>query len=549
MTKEVLIMLAWGQVVIAANALISILFYPVELWIKQLIIIATVTSLLLLAAVNTPSRIKAVAQHILNLLFGNRITSRLIIILLICAGMGGLTTLISRNQYQLPPLWAYLPLILIWPWLVITLLLTIVDEQKHHAAVFVKLLIRLAVSFAIFMVMLEVLLQLFITRLPWVVVGTMPQIQAMQQPRHDQDIPKLPVGEVTYTMNGFTGDLYYSICPSEAAKESPIYAHYMQDTHGFRNPTPWPDRIDLVVVGDSFVAAPAIQHPFWEGVIPSVLEFGTQGIGNTQELTLLRNYGLPRKPKVVVMTYFEGNDITDNWSYYLLHSTGNQDAETFGQPSNSYTVWDYLVTYHLLLWLRDQSGLVANCTNPIRNDQGKSLTFSTYYTSLLSTDTKALSQSNVFAVTKQSIITAANETRAVGATFVLVFIPEKLHAYWDGLVAADQLDHIMSNERVVIPQIVPDRGIVPDTFPRNPHEMAEHLLANIDGQRQLLTQLAADNSFLMLDLTPAFQQAVNNGLDPYFYGDSHWNQKGHDLARKLLIEFLAQHNLLPDLTF
>jgi len=46
-------------------------------------------------------------------------------------------------------------------------------------------------------------------------------------------------------------------------------------------------------------------------------------------------------------------------------------------------------------------------------------------------------------------------------------------------------------------------------------------------------------------LTPVFQDAAAKGGSYYFYGDTHWNQAGHDLTRHTLQAFLAQHGLLP----
>jgi hypothetical protein len=548
MPNNVLYRLTIAQMLVAALAVLGIFDAPsVEVWIRQVIGIIVLAALLLTLAVFGPLKVKSLLRQLFSLFFGTPMTSRLIIMLLVAAAMAGLATIISRNPYRLPPLWAYLPLILVWPYLVIGILTRIVDPDKHRAAPFLRVLTRLAISFLIFFVMLEILLQLFITRLPWAVVGTMPQIRAIQQPQTERG-GELRSGNVRYTMNGFTGDLYNWICPTQAEKEPTLFAEYTQDQHGFRNPAAWPDKTDIVVVGDSFVAALPIQHPFWEGISPSLLEFGIPGIGNVQGLNLLRKYGLPRSPKIVVMTYFEGNDITDNWTYHLSQPSGGQpqaDPDDGISTSNiNYSLWDYLVSYRLLLWLRDQSGLAANCVNPVQDTRGNTLTFSTYYTSVLSIDSESLRQSDVFKVTQDAIVSAATETRAIGGTFILMFIPEKLHAYWNELTTAGQIIKLMRNERVVIPQIVPGRGLVPNLDLRNPESMTQELTKNIDGQRRLLRELADQSGFLMLDLTSDFQKMVDSGGQPYFYGDSHWNQAGHDLAKKALRDFLIAQRLI-----
>ncbi|MBC6936634.1 MAG: SGNH/GDSL hydrolase family protein [Chloroflexi bacterium] len=73
----------------------------------------------------------------------------------------------------------------------------------------------------------------------------------------------------------------------------------------------------------------------------------------------------------------------------------------------------------------------------------------------------------------------------------------------------------------------------------SPQETAALLAQNIDAQRRLIARFAQEKNIAFLDFTPFFQQAAANGIDPYFFGDSHWNQAGHDLARQILRDFLA----------
>src|SRR5262249_12698128 len=156
---------------------------------------------------------------------------------------------------------------------------------------------------------------------------------------------------------------------------------FVRDDHGFRNPTPWPDKVDWVIAGDSFTAAEAIQTPFWDNIDPSMLEFGLRGAGNIEEATFLHAYGLPRSPKVVIMAYFAGNDLNDNWSFYSAKANGKSIYDQQIQDYATHQPWKLLVTFNALLWLRDRI-LPKPCNYPVKDSFGHQWVFDNPYLSL-----------------------------------------------------------------------------------------------------------------------------------------------------------------------
>jgi hypothetical protein len=93
-----------------------------------------------------------------------------------------------------------------------------------------------------------------------------------------------------------------------------------RDAQGFCNPAR--DRydrtsIDVVVLGDSFAACVAADpEATWISRIGqhtglSVYNLGKGGIGPYDYLQILRYFGLPKNPKIVVMNIYEGNDLRD----------------------------------------------------------------------------------------------------------------------------------------------------------------------------------------------------------------------------------------------
>ena len=66
---------------------------------------------------------------------------------------------------------------------------------------------------------------------------------------------------------------------------------------------------------------------------------------------------------------------------------------------------------------------------------------------------------------------------------------------------------------------------------------------NLSVQRDLMAELADELDIPFLDLTFTLTEAINDGKQPYFFADTHWNQTGHNLARIALLDFLNRSNL------
>jgi hypothetical protein len=111
------------------------------------------------------------------------------------------------------------------------------------------------------------------------------------------------------------------------------------DEHGFRNRSPWPDRAEVVVVGDSMaygygVAAEQAWPSLLDDALPAsrVITLGAPGAVPQQYTRYFERFGVPLRPKVLIYTLFPGNDIReapvfDQW-------------EAAGSPGN-YDTWRY----------------------------------------------------------------------------------------------------------------------------------------------------------------------------------------------------------------
>ena len=91
---------------------------------------------------------------------------------------------------------------------------------------------------------------------------------------------------------------------------------YHSDALGFNNPMPFPESLDLAVVGDSFVHGVCLDRADslvgqLRSRVPRTLGFGILANGPLLELGTLVQYVRPLKPDTVLWVFYEGNDLAD----------------------------------------------------------------------------------------------------------------------------------------------------------------------------------------------------------------------------------------------
>ncbi|RMF77216.1 MAG: hypothetical protein D6737_18365, partial [Chloroflexi bacterium] len=242
---------------------------------------------------------------------------------------------------------------------------------------------------------------------------------------------------------------------------------------------------------------------------------------------------------VVVMAYFEGNDLNDSWQFKQARDAG----ETLYSINNAdRQPWEYLVTFQMALWLRDSMTAqqhTSDCPYPVHDTNGTPLAFFGDFLSISTVDEPMLTESAIYAVTRDVILQTAEQTRAHDAIFVLAFIPHKAHVYWPLL---DDATRAAMASQFSAAQLTEDG--IRNASGISSEETIARLDANMDAQRDTLAALAEENNFLFLDFTPAMQDAASSGEMVYFISDTHWNQRGHDIAREQLRQFLREHHLV-----
>jgi hypothetical protein len=280
-----------------------------------------------------------------------------------------------------------------------------------------------------------------------------------------------------------------------------------RDSNGFRNATDLKSA-DIVVIGDSFVEGMTVPY---EQIMTSILmrlrrrvvaNLGQPGYGPQQELIVLKRYGLPLKPKTVVWTFYEGNDLTDVQQYerYMHQAAGGSFWSSFW--GRSFTQSFLKRVQHFIL------PSAVKASGVVHTSDGRTTTY--VFDNLSAFSAKPLGPESLKAldVTRNSLEEARDICAAQGCRLVVVFIPTAF--------------------RVMQPVCsFPEESICRNWVPNDLPERFRNLVQSLSG------------GIGYLDLTPVLKAAVKTGSAPYYPDDSHWAADGHALAAKAINEYLV----------
>ena len=345
--------------------------------------------------------------------------------------------------------------------------------------------------------------------------------------------------------------------PPGLARHPPYRFPFTTDEEGFRN-RPGAEEAPVAALGDSFTDAMTLPaEAAWPSRLSArlgvpVRNYGTAGFGPGQERRVLEEYVLRRRPRVVVVGFFAGNDLQDAERFKHFE----QDASF--RPSFAYG-WQFkevVARFDNLYVVSVARGMASLLEHPAPGPRepneaegysgddpaepgasragfdrglftvpvaGRTLRFAFLpaYLNTLRFSRAELEAWPGWALTREAYRHMDAEARAAGARLVVMFIPHKAQVYLPLLQASLPPAELARELEATLRQT--DR-------PLDLGAMLDNRLA-LNG---LMRDFCAQEGIEFLDLTEALQARVASGQNVYFPDDSHWNAAGHETASEAL---------------
>ena len=293
-----------------------------------------------------------------------------------------------------------------------------------------------------------------------------------------------------------------------------------------------PNTFRILVLGDSFVEG--MQVPLEEtfakrlesklnesGMTFEVINAGFAGVGTDYGLLFLRKEGYKYHPDLVLLGFFAGNDVQDNFRSREILRHG-QTGLAYEKRGIMVTLRQFLAAHScaynylglaLPTWTPQFGKILMNLgllSAQPAGDPGTEaarpwLVFAKSYPADLK---------EAWAVTHFLMSALAEEAEVHGSELAVFSIPSREQVYshlWEGLIS-----------RPTFKQIEWD----------------------LEKPDRILLGLTHECGIPFFSLLPAFREKAKT--DRLYYGeDGHWNSKGNQLAAELVFDWLVQEALVP----
>ncbi len=298
----------------------------------------------------------------------------------------------------------------------------------------------------------------------------------------------------------------------------------------------------VVVLGDSYVAATGVDYdknfPYLlsqklQNLIlanPSstynkveVLNFGLGGVGTVEEMKYYEKYAQKYHPDVVVLSFYLGNDISDNSLNYSHKDEMLASKESWNsfpqyyatQVKNFVALKDRIYRKSAIIrfadrvvrsspWLNGFAVKLGLYRAPVKGELGLVVPFNIYYY----LDPLDEERAQYLKFSSELVNNFKKQTDADGVKFVAMFIP-------DGLTVSNNLLNTFKND---YPKLK-DLNV-------NPKGMEDRLIAGIDP------------SIKILNLRAIMEKNVSENKEMYKHGTGHFNGEGHIVVSDALADFI-----------
>lgn len=300
------------------------------------------------------------------------------------------------------------------------------------------------------------------------------------------------------------GETFFDIAMRWGIDHPGIPFHYQTDRHGFRNPDD-PDSADIYVLGDSIVVGAAVPHERTAAARlaaetgRSAMSVALIGISPAKEQRLFEEAALPVEGRLVLQFVFEGNDLQDTRQERLAEN-GSSDAER--GPSLAERSFAKNLDLALLRWTQPEVSVARRRSCQVGDERvlflwtGAPEGYDAERDRLL-----------------EDLSGFASRVANRGGRYAVVFVPTKLRVY------------------------APHCAWPPDT------ELADPSVQGLFPD--WLSAWSARSGVPVVDLTDPLAEALAQGRAPWFWGDTHWNEIGHEVAARAVarsgpvVEWLA----------
>jgi hypothetical protein len=337
-----------------------------------------------------------------------------------------------------------------------------------------------------------------------------------------------------YKVSDFRGDKYSPIYHTEVP---PLTIYGSTDKEGFSHNSHI-DPSDVIVIGDSYIASGLNEADSFGSMLErlsglTVTNLGVGGYGPFQYLEVLKRYGLKRKPKYALFSFFEGNDISDIKSYLLWKNGAPYNTLPIGYRSSS----SYFILRRYFLAITDTISYLSE------NLKEKAAQF------FSNKDNQYSREGEIHP--DLALLHLGNENHKV-LLFYKIKVNKDLLNSEEGVALRKILMEFRSicTENNIIPIVlyIPIAAHIYAEYSTNESgtnwlKMREEQIAAKANVENAISHLVQELHMQFIDLVPTFEAAAKDGKLLYYPFDTHWNSEGRSVAAAYVAEVL-KHKLV-----
>ena len=283
--------------------------------------------------------------------------------------------------------------------------------------------------------------------------------------------------------------------------------HLKYDHNGFRNPTDL-HQADIVAIGDSFLEAALVEQ---RDIVTSRMErrldikvanLGQSAYGLKQELEVLKRFGKPLQPKIVLWFFFGGNDLAVD--YY------ERQKRHFNEPDTPRSIRQRLFIVNSL----EALSLLTTPANRTLSERARN--HRAYYTKsdggtvpVYFGFSNGPWEQHEWDVCATTLTEARDICEQMQARLAVVYISRKYRIYKDNVKF--------------------EEGVAASNW-------------TVNELPKALGNWCRENGIEFINTADVLSQALKEGRQVHFQDDAHWNAEGHKLVADLILGTLEQES-------